>query len=487
VDVRDAAATADVLAGLRREVGPVRGLVHGAGVLADARIEDKTPEQFDRVYATKVAGLRSLLAAVEPDQLRALVLFSSSTGRFGRAGQVDYAVANEVLNKLARQQARRLSGCRVVSVNWGPWDGGMVTPALKKLFEQEGIGVIPLAEGARYLVQELRAGGRDDVEVVVLAGGPMRNEDKKAEEGHEGTRADSVFRVPPSALEKPLPLAFERVLSLAEHPVLADHVLDGRPVLPLALVLEWLAHGALHHNPGLAFHGCNDLRVLHGVILDGGPAPTLRVGAGKVRRQDGLFVTPVELRSARPGGREVLHARAEVLLATSLPPVPPPGPLPELRPYPRGPAEIYQDVLFHGPELRAIEQVEGASEQGIVAVVRTAPPPASWVRQPLRQRWVTDPLVLDAVFQLMIVWAQQRHGAVGLPCHVARYRQFRRSFPPGPVRVAVRVTRDSGLHALADIDLLDEAGTVIGRLEGCECAIDPGLERAFRRRALTGS
>jgi hypothetical protein len=284
-----------------------------------------------------------------------------------------------------------------------------------------------------------------------------------------------------------LPLAFERVLGLAEHPVLADHVLDGRPVLPLALVLEWLAHGALHHNPGLAFHGCNDLRVLHGVILDGGPPPTVRVGAGKVTRQDGLFVTPVELRSARPGGREVLHARAEVLLATSLPPVPPPNPLPELRPYPRGPAEIYQDVLFHGPELRAIEQVEGASEQGIVATVRTAPPPASWVRQPLRQRWVTDPLVLDAAFQLLIVWAQQRHGAVGLPCHVARYRQFRRSFPAGPVRVAARVTRDSALHALADIDLLDGAGTVIGRLEGCECAIDPGLERAFRRRALTGS
>jgi hypothetical protein len=164
--------------------------------------------------------------------------------------------------------------------------------------------------------------------------------------------------------------------------------------------------------------------------------------------------------------------------------VPEPGPLPDVRPYPRTSEEIYRDVLFHGPELRAIERVEGASEQGIVASVRTAPAPASWVRQPLRQRWITDPLVLDAAFQLMIVWAQQRHGAVGLPCHVARYRQFRRAFPAGPVRVAVRVTRDSGLHALADIDILDGAGVVIARLEGCECAIDPGLERAFRRRVV---
>src|SRR5205823_574264 len=201
---------------VRQEFGPVRGLIHGAGVLADARIEDKSGEQFDRVYGTKVAGLRALLAAVAPEDLRALVLFSSSTGRFGRTGQVDYAVANEVLNKVARQQARRLPGCRVVSVNWGPWDGGMVTPALKKLFEQEGIGVIPLAEGARYLVQELRAGDRGAVEVVVLADPGMRNECRKAEAGPEATGVDSAFRIPHSALGKPLPLAFERVLGLGE-------------------------------------------------------------------------------------------------------------------------------------------------------------------------------------------------------------------------------------------------------------------------------
>src|SRR5262249_21220011 len=152
----------------RRAYGPIRGVVHGAGVLADAHIEDKTPEQFDAVYQTKVDGLMGLLAATATDDLRAVVLFASSTARFGRVGQVDYASASEVRNRSACHEAARRPGCRVVSMNWGPWDGGMVTPALKQLFAGEGIGVIPLEAGANLLIDELRAGVQGPPEVVVL-------------------------------------------------------------------------------------------------------------------------------------------------------------------------------------------------------------------------------------------------------------------------------------------------------------------------------
>src|SRR5208337_2698189 len=108
VDVRDGQAVSELLASLRRELGPIRGLIHGAGVLADARIEDKTEEQFQRVYSTKVNGLRSLLSGLALEDLRLLVLFSSTTARLGRVGQVDYAMANEVLNKRAQQLAQQL-------------------------------------------------------------------------------------------------------------------------------------------------------------------------------------------------------------------------------------------------------------------------------------------------------------------------------------------------------------------------------------------
>ena len=116
--------------------------------------------------------------------------------------------------------------------------------------------------------------------------------------------------------------------------MLESHILDGRPVLPTVLILEWLAHGALHQNPGLLFHGCDDLRILHGVILDGDAAPSIRVDAGKAVKREGHFVAAVEFAAcSRSDGREVLHARAEVVLVNQLPIAPAAAPAPPCRPY----------------------------------------------------------------------------------------------------------------------------------------------------------
>ena len=167
VDVRDGEAVRATLARVRQQYGPVRGLVHGAGILADRRIVDQTDAQFDLVYGTKALGVEHLFAAIDPESLALLVLFSSSSARFGRVGQVAYAAANEFLNKWAEQQSLRLPSCRVISFNWGPWAGGMVTDGLKPLFEQEGLSLIPLDAGAKLVVEEARHTVAQAVELVV--------------------------------------------------------------------------------------------------------------------------------------------------------------------------------------------------------------------------------------------------------------------------------------------------------------------------------
>jgi hypothetical protein len=261
-------------------------------------------------------------------------------------------------------------------------------------------------------------------------------------------------------------------------------VLDGRAVLPLALHLEWLAHAALHGNPGLVFHGFNDLRVTHGVHVDPGSAISLRAFAGKAVKQEKLFIVPVELRGKRKDGREVIYSRGEIVLVASLPVAPPADRPPIVAPLRYPVAEAYRDHLFHGPELQGIDRIAGTSNDALVGSVRSAPLPTEWFLSPLRSAWVADPLVLDSSFQLMILWTVSHRDTGSLPCFAGRYRQYRKAFPSDPTTVVIRVRRDDGKFARADIDYLDADGRVIAQMQDYECVMDKNLSQAFRRNQL---
>ena len=171
VDVRDQAAVAALVDGVYRRHGRLDGIVHGAGVLADLLLVDKTPESFARVWETKVNGARALAEAARAD-LGFLVLFGSVSGVFGNRGQVDYAAANDALDTLARIWAPRADG-RVLTVDWGPWaapdDGtGMVSAELTREYARRGIGLIEPDDGVACLLAEL-AGGTEPQVVYMCA------------------------------------------------------------------------------------------------------------------------------------------------------------------------------------------------------------------------------------------------------------------------------------------------------------------------------
>ena len=487
-DVASSRQVADLLHRVQVKYGNITGIIHGAGVLADKRIEELTADQFDGVYATKVDGLRNLLDHLGGQELKLLILFSSTTARFGRTGQAAYAVANEVLNKMAQVESRRRPNTRVVAINWGPWDGGMVTPSLRKVFENEGVGLIPLDEGGMFALQELNLSGRTAEVVALGKNRPSKNSLSQSGVTSNMPRSTAAAPTASPALTLPvgdLEVVFERLIDLSTHPVLRSHVIDGRAVVPMALHMEWLAHAALHGNPGLLFHGFNEMRVTNGIFAKEGVPATIRALAGRGVKTEKNFVIPVELRGRRSDGRDVLHSRAEVLLTTELPPAPPLNRVPEVQPYPHPHEEIYRHFLFHGPVLHGIERIEGIAEGAFIANVHPAPAPGEWLLEPLRNSWVTDPLVLDASFQMMILWSYHQHGAGSLPGFAGRYRQYRRTFANGPVRVQVRITRDNGSFARADIDYIDLAdGTVIAQIQDYECVIDPQLNQAFRRNQL---
>ena len=471
VDVRDLEAVQSICDQIRAQVGPIRGLIHGAGVIEDRLIDDKSPDQFDAVFDTKVVGLRALLKAMPADDLKCLVLFSSVSGRFGRQGQVDYAMANEVLNKAAQWQAARRPDCRVVSINWGPWDGGMVDPALAREFARLGVDLIPLRSGARGLVAELRR-GNDAVEVVI-GDTPSKPSTDACVCGT--TSAD-------------LSLVFERELDAESHSFLNSHIIGGRQVLPVAMMVEWLGHGALHNNPGLLLFGLDHLRVLKGLSLGDEPR-IVRVLAAPAHRQGEHYHVDTELRSISADGEELLHARAEVVLAGTVPNAPVfkmPTRLTEYT-YERGVAGAYEEVLFHGPHLYGLEQIHGYSERGIAAQVKAGPAPADWMAEPVRDAWLSDPLVIDAGLQLGLLWSYEQMGSVCLPSFTSIYRQYRREFPANGVQAVLEVRDISALKLTADITFLDQDGVVVARLEGQEWTVEPTLKSAFEREVVTNA
>jgi acyl transferase domain-containing protein/NAD(P)-dependent dehydrogenase (short-subunit alcohol dehydrogenase family) len=466
VDVRNAGQVEAAIADARARFGPIRGLIHGAGVLEDRLIAAKSLEQFERVFDTKLKGFQSLIAAVAEDELNTIVIFSSVTARIGNKGQADYAMANEALNKLAWAESLKRPACRVVSINWGPWECGMVTPSIKREFERQGVTLLPASDGAHSLLRELSRPAGAAAEVVI--GGTLNPIKVEVEAFPEKAGAA-------------LNMLFEREVDTENHPVLRSHVIDGKAVVPMALIAEWFGHGALHENPGLLLHGLEDMRIFTGIRL-GAESKQIRVLAGKARRNSGFFEVDLELRNGVREGKDILHCRARAILAEDYS-RPPAYRLPEAlscNHYPRSTAEIYEKILFHGSHLRGLKWVQCGTPDGMVAEVAGAPAPRQWMASPLRNAWIGDPLVLDSAFQMASLWCYDQHGCVSLPSHAAAYRQYRPAFPAEGVKVVLEVRETSEKKLRGDFTFLDASGEVIALLTGYEAVMDPLLNRAFK-------
>ncbi len=475
-DVRNRDALHAVIEEVRKTYGPVIGLIHAAGVLEDRLIVDKSMAQFDNVFETKVCGLNNLLEALETDPLKQIVLFSSVAGRMGNKGQVDYAMANEALNKMAQREAhRRGNVCKVIALNWGPWDGGMVSPGLKNEFARRNIELIPLEAGALCMLHEMSQPKNDPVEVVLGAGLTTMPQNTAA-------AVNEPTEMVPDLHDETLSLTFKREVNLTSYPILKAHVLDGKPVVPFALMTEWIGHSALHDNPGMLVHGFDDMRVLQGVKLDHSPL-IIRLFNGRARKNGDAFEVNVEIRNGlKKNGADLVHTRAKAILTHSLakPPVYLKLADAHLNGYSRTMDEVYRDILFHGHELRGIKQILGCTPQTMVAQINGAPTPDKWIQSPLRSRWLSDPLILDSAFQMAIIWCYEEKGAVSLPIYSKSFRQYRETFPAGGVTAVLEITEANNRKMRGDFTFLDADNVVVARIIGYEAIMDASLADAFR-------
>jgi PfaD family protein len=451
VDVTDAIALRTALAS--SALGPITGIIHGAGVLSDKLIAQKTERDFGRVYGTKIHGLQAMLDCVDPDRLAYLSLFSSIAAVYGNRGQADYAAANEVLNKFAHAFKKRVPSCHTTVFDWGPWDGGMVSAPLKAVFESRGVSVMPVDVGARLFVETL-SGANDAVQLIV----------------------NDASLPPPASVPAPPVRRIVRTLSDAGNPFLRDHVINGKAVLPAACAGVWMANACQQSYPGYRFFSLSDFRVLKGVVFDEGLADRYvlevkeeaasedEVGLsamissttidGKTRYHYSGQVQLVRRPTDRPANRDFGVTRSEALETR--------------RPYEDG-------SLFHGPAFQGIRRVLHVGPR-IIAIEGRLPDADAGVLGQF-PALAFDPVAQDVQFQCLGLWIQDHVQAPALPLSYERYEHY--SSPPAgrPFYVTAEIEDKTEHLVRGSIHLHDECGRIYARLLGADLTIGRQLNR----------
>ncbi len=170
VDVADAASLRAFVSQRQADgLPPVRGIIHSAGSVHDQVMVRMTDDQLDQVLRPKVAGGWALHEAFAGEQLDFFVLFSSVSSVLVTAGQGNYAAGNAFLDGLAHY--RRARGLPALSINWGPWNAGMIAQLqLQPFYQRRGIDLI--GEDVGLEIFEELFGSSETEQVVVSAHWP---------------------------------------------------------------------------------------------------------------------------------------------------------------------------------------------------------------------------------------------------------------------------------------------------------------------------
>jgi acyl transferase domain-containing protein/D-arabinose 1-dehydrogenase-like Zn-dependent alcohol dehydrogenase/acyl carrier protein len=139
-DISDRDALAELIATTESDGGPIRTVVHTAGVGILAPLLETTVAEFADVVHGKLVGAANIDALFDQDTLDALVMFSSIAGVWGSGAHGAYAAANAYLDAVV--DSRRARGLAGTSIAWGMWDpaaGGMAAQDNKDKASWRGV------------------------------------------------------------------------------------------------------------------------------------------------------------------------------------------------------------------------------------------------------------------------------------------------------------------------------------------------------------
>ncbi|MGA1869674.1 MAG: SDR family NAD(P)-dependent oxidoreductase [bacterium] len=409
----------DIVHKVENEWGQIRGVIHAAGVLSDKYIHEKKLQQFKDVFNTKVWGLYNILSAVSQEDLSCLCCFSSVAARFGNQGQVDYSMANEILNRVCHSFSMKyFKNCTVKSINWGPWDGGMVGSGLKSYFKSHGINLIPVTEGSKIFTTELMNNNEGAVEVII--GDRLSHTSQLRRE----TRGQCNLHINQIA-----------------HPFLNSHRIKDIPVVPVMMVNEWCIRIASMLFPELRFISSNDLKVIHGIQLSNydtnGDWFHIKweiVAIGEfyyidfmLQNMSGIIYYTLTVKMGPRMDYDLSDNSIED---------------PEYKSWDMSVDLIYENMLFHGRHFHVINRLEQYSDNSCSAVLK-----GNGSLDMNREQWKTDMVVLDGGIQLAYLFILNKLNQNHLPSGFDSFSLIKPGFFDTQVNCHVKLVSHDNLKA----------------------------------------
>ncbi len=419
LDVRDEAQFSELIGSIYDFHGNIDGVIHGAGVIEDSFIANKSEESFKRVVDTKIKPVLTLIKKLRFQTLSFLHLFSSVVGRTGNPGQIDYVAANEGLNKLARLIDRNTSA-KVSSLMWGPWRAGMAQVELEDLFASHGWAMIDPVEGRQAYMSDLMYAPKGDVEVMLV--GYLKDGIDKDGLHKSGEAAGPILN--PSVIVQSEPGLKTATFSIerSEHIYLEDHKLDSLPVLPMAVAVDVMFECAQLARPEQMVRSLSDFDIPSGVVFDIDEKKFQVLVKDKDATSSSIIIEAA-------GKTKRLHHRGTAEYAETQ--------LPEGISYTYNPESIknpersvptpefiYSKYLFHGPLFQGIKELDCISPKGVAGKIRGARPSEALLN-PQKDAWIVDPVLFDCAMQLGGVWARHYADILCLPTGFKRMTLLR--------------------------------------------------------------
>ncbi|WP_328436279.1 type I polyketide synthase [Streptomyces sp. NBC_00444] len=481
-DVTDAEQVAAATEAIRKELGRITGILHGAGINEPVAIGSLTIDELERTVATKVDGLRNVLDHVELSDLRLVVGFGSIIGRAGLRGEGHYATANDWLRSSIETLDEQLPQCRCLNIEWSVWSGTGMGERLGVLhaLTREGIEPIPTDVGVAVMLDLLRTRASPS-NVVVL--GRTRGLPTIAYAKDELPLLRFLER--PMLHVPGIELVVEADLSATADPYLDDHQLSGHALFPAVMGMEAMAQVAtalFGDDSQVEFRDLEFNRPI-GVPAD---ETTIRIAALRsgdevqvaIRSAETLFQVDhfrgLCLRRNDSGFDLTGHQDQVSELTAEMqrwdPLLKAADSAANIAPTTMDvEADFYDRIMFHGPRFRSVTDFRLVSARRCVAQIRCSD--SQWFSPVLPDTLLlTDPAARDAFMHALQVCVPD---ATLLPSKAGRVRSFPRRQKAEEVTLVAAERAHDGNTYVYDVVIRDKQGALVAIWESLELTAVP--------------